>query len=240
MAYGVVATYSRSGLLAMLVTGVICIWEFGIKGKRTVVLVTSVLAGFIGVGVILGTPHYLIRIESIFRGNIEGSGDRNSLAAREELLKESLVVMAKHPLLGIGPGNFPSYTESWRVVHNTYTELGAEAGLPGVLLYVLLLALTMRKIKRVRKLPGYQSSEDIRLWTSALWAAMAAYVSGAMFASTEYNLFPYFMVGYICSVYQIASVPELAKNSQQDGAGNKGKKKLGDAAKRERELAWTR
>jgi O-antigen ligase len=240
MAYGVVATYSRSGLLAMLVTGVICIWEFGIKGKRTVVLVTTVLAGFIGVGVILGTPHYLIRIESIFRGNIEGSGDRNSLAAREELLKESLVVMAKHPLLGIGPGNFPSYTESWRVVHNTYTELGAEAGLPGVLLYVLLLALTMRKIKRVRKLPGYQSSEDIRLWTSALWAAMAAYVSGAMFASTEYNLFPYFMVGYICSVYQIASIPEVAKNSQQDGAGNKGKKKLGDAAKRERELAWTR
>jgi O-antigen ligase len=240
MAYGVVATYSRSGLLAMLVTGVICIWEFGIKGKRTVVLVTTVLVGFIGVGVILGTPHYLIRIESIFRGNIEGSGDRNSLAAREELLKESLVVMAKHPLLGIGPGNFPSYTQTWRVVHNTYSELGAETGVPGLFLFVSLLGLTLRKIKRVRKLPGYQSSEDIRLWTSALWAAMAAYIAGAMFDSTEYNLFPYFMVGYICAVYQIASIPQGAQDPRQDDAKNGGKKKLGKAAKRERELAWTR
>jgi O-antigen ligase len=160
------------------------------------------------------------------------------LQAREQLLKDSLIITAKHPLLGIGPGNFPSYTQTWRVVHNTYAELGAETGLPGLFLFVLLLGLTLRKIKRVRKLPGYQSNEDIRLWTSALWAAMAAYVAGAMFASTEYNLFPYFMVGYICAVYQIAGVPQGVNDPQQDDAKNGGKRKLGDGAKRE--LAWTR
>ena len=96
----------------------------------------------------------------------------------------------------------------------------------------------MRKIKRVRKLPGYQASEDIRLWTSALWAALAAYISGAMFASTEYNLFPYFMVGYICAVYQIASVAKVAKDPVEDKSGKKNK--FATAAKRERPLAWTR
>jgi O-antigen ligase len=240
MLWGVVATYSRSGLLAMTVTVAICIWEFGIRGKRTIVLVSAVLAGMMGLGVIIATPHYLVRIESMVRGNIEGSGDRGSLAAREELMKQSVIIMFKHPVFGIGPGNFPSYTQTWRVVHNTYTELGAETGLPGLFLFVLLLGLSLRKIKRVRKLPGYQSSEDIRLWTSALWAAMAAYISGAMFASTEYNLFPYFMVGYICAVYRIASVSQGAKDSQEGDAGGGSKKKFGDAAKRERELAWTR
>lgn len=238
MSWGVVATYSRSGLLAMAVTVAICVWEFGLRGKRTIVLVTAVLGGVLGLAVIVATPHYLTRIASMVRGNIEGSGDRGSLQAREQLLKDSVIIMAKHPLLGIGPGNFPSYTQTWRVVHNTYTELGAETGLPGVGLFIAMLVLTLRKIKRVRKLPGYESSEDIRLWTSALWAAMAAYIAGAMFASTEYNLFPYFMVGYICALYQIASLPPRAKDPQEVNGANQ--RKLGDAGKRPRELVWTR
>jgi putative inorganic carbon (HCO3(-)) transporter len=241
MAYAVVATYSRSGLLAMVVTVIICIWEFGIRGKRTTVLVSAALAGVVALGVVIATPHYLLRVESLFLGNIEGSGDRNSLAARKELLKQSLTIMVHHPLTGIGPGNFPSYTETWLVVHNTYAELGAEAGVPGVLLFVLMLVLSLRKIRRVRKLPGYESSEDIRLWTSALWAAMAAYIAGSAFASTEYNLFPYFMVGYICAVYQIAKVSEGVRDPRQDDGDKTGaRKKFGETARRDRELVWTR
>jgi O-antigen ligase len=173
-------------------------------------------------------------------GNIEGSGDKGSLEARRELLKDSLKLMAKHPIFGVGPGNFSSYTLTWRVAHNTYTELGAEAGVPAVFLFLLMLGLTLRKIRRVRKLPGYESSEDIRLWASALWAAMAAYMAGALFASTEYNLFPYFMVGYICAVYQIANVPQEASTSPQDKTSSGGKGKYGNGRKRERELAWSR
>ncbi len=240
MLWGVVATYSRSGLIAMVVTVAICIWEFGIRGKRTALLVSAVLIGMIGIGVVVVTPNYLIRIESMALGNIEGSGDRGSLEARKELLRESVRLMVRHPIFGVGPGNFSSYTLTWRVAHNTYTELGAEAGVPAVFLFLLMLGLTLRKIRRVRKLPGYESSEDIRLWTSALWAAMAAYMAGALFASTEYNLFPYFMVGYICAVYQIASVPQSASNSPQDETLGGGKGKYGNGAKRDRELAWSR
>ncbi|MGA8441292.1 MAG: O-antigen ligase family protein, partial [Candidatus Sulfotelmatobacter sp.] len=214
MSWGVIATYSRSGMLAMAVSVTICLWEYGIRGKRTIVLMSAVIIAVIGMGVVIATPHYLIRIESIVRGNIEGSGDRGSLEARKILLKDSLLIMVKHPLLGVGPGNFASYTMTWGVAHNTYTGLGAETGLPGVTLFLVLMGLTLRKIKRVRELPGYQSSEDIRLWTSGLWAAMAAYVSGAMFATTEYNLFPYFMVGYVCAIYQIARVPQGTEGPQ--------------------------
>ncbi len=240
MSWGVIATYSRSGLLAMMVTVAICVWEFGIRRKRAIVLVSAVFVGVIALGVVVATPHYLTRISSMVRGNVEGSGDKGSLEAREGLLKESLMLMVQHPILGIGPGNFASYTGSWRVAHNTYTELGAETGVPGLILFVLMLGLTLRKIKRIRKLPAYQTSEDIRLWTSALWAAMAAYIAGAMFSSTEYNLFPYFMVGYICALYQIASVTPTTSDSEQDGTARRGKGKFGDGAKRERTLAWTR
>jgi putative inorganic carbon (HCO3(-)) transporter len=240
MMWGVIATYSRSGLLAIMVTVVICIWEFGIRNKRTSVLVSAVFIGMIGIGVVIITPNYLTRIESMVLGNIEGSGDKGSLAARQELLKESVRVMVTHPVFGVGPGDFQSYTRSWHVAHNTYTELGAEAGVPACFLFLLMLVLSLRKIRRVRKLPGYESSEDIRLWTSALWAAMAAYMAGALFASTEYNLFPYFMVGYISAVYQIAGVAQGRNNPPPDETRSGDKGKYGNGAKRERELAWSR
>jgi len=208
MGWAVVATYSRSGLLAMVVTAMVCVWEFGIKGKRPYILMGTVVVALLAVGVVVVTPHYLARMQSIFGGNVEGSLDRGSFEARQQLLKESIVLTVTHPIFGVGPGNFAAYTGEWRVAHNTYTELSAEAGIPALLLFLALLVLTSRKVRSVRELPGYAGSEEIRLWTSALWAALAAYLAGALFASTEYNLFPYFMVGYVCALYQIAGRKE--------------------------------
>jgi O-antigen ligase len=240
MVYAVVATYSRSGMIATVITSVICLWEFGVKGKRTMLLLSAGLIALAALGIALVTPRYFIRIESLYKGNIEGSDDRGSLEARSELLKESLWLMAHHPILGVGPGNFPVVTQEWRVAHNTYTELGAEGGLPALFLFVALLIMSLRKIRAVQKLPGYARDTSIRLWTGALWAAMAAYVAGAMFASTEYNLFPYFMVGYICALYNIAARAERSTDDSGEPTRNGSRKESDYAANRERELAWSR
>ena len=240
MFYAVVATYSRSGMVATAITLLICLWEFGVKGKRTLFLMSTGLIGMLALGIMLFTPRYFVRLESLVRGNIQGSDDRGSLEARSELLKESLWLTVHHPIFGIGPGNFPAVTGEWRVAHNTYTELSAEGGLPALILFVTLLVMSLRKIRSVRTLPGYLRDSSIRLWTSALWAAMAAYIAGAAFASTEYNLFPYFMVGYICALYEIAKRPDEAIDNAVNATKNGGPKELGYGGNRERELAWSR
>src|SRR5579864_2104839 len=240
MFYAVVATYSRSGMVATAITLLICLWEFGVKGKRTLFLMSTGLIGMLALGIMLFTPRYFVRLESLVRGNIQGSDDRGSLEARSELLKESLWLTVHHPIFGIGPGNFPAVTGEWRVAHNTYTELSAEGGLPALILFVTLLVMSLRKIRSVRTLPGYVRDSSIRLWTSALWAAMAAYIAGAAFASTEYNLFPYFMVGYICALYEIAKRPDEATDNGMNATKNGGQKELGYGGNRERELAWSR
>lgn len=245
MMYAVVATYSRSGMIATVITMLICMWEFGVKGKRVALLMSAGIIGVTALGLMLVTPKYMSRMESLVRtvpsqyGSLEARAE-GSVEARSQLLKESLSLMLHNPFFGVGPGNFPVVTGEWRVAHNTYTELGAEAGVPGLFLFVLLLVLSLRKIRRVRKLPGYARDENIRLWTSALWAAMAAYMAGALFASTEYNLFPYFMVGYICALYRIASKPD---DETSDAIGNEklgGQREFGNDANREREIAWSR
>src|SRR5262249_19044038 len=110
-----------------------------------------------------------------------------------------------HPIFGVGPGNFPAVTNSWRVAHNTYTELSAEAGIPALLLFLYFLFLAFRNLGKVRKTQGFVENKEIQLFTSAMWASLAAYLVGAMFSSTEYQMFPYFMVAYTTALYRIAS-----------------------------------
>jgi putative inorganic carbon (HCO3(-)) transporter len=215
MPYAVVATYSRSGLMAMIVSVLICLWEFGIRGKRFYVLLLSGILGILGLGVAISTPHYATRIQSLFSGNIEGSADKGSLEARKELLRQSIQLTLQHPVFGVGAGNFPVATEAWRVAHNTYTELSAEGGFPALILFLTFLVLAFRNVRRVRKTSRYREDEQIQLFASAMWASLAAYVVGAMFSSTEYQLFPYFMVAYTSVLYRITTASEPAIDDRQ-------------------------
>ena len=204
MALGVVLTYSRSGLMALVLSLAICVWEFGVKGKRRYIVVVTALALVLGLGAALSTEHYRARVESIFLGNIEGSGDKGSLDARKALLKKSIMVAASHPFFGVGPGCFMLVDEGWVVAHNSYTELAAEAGFPALLLFLWAVGAALKNIAQARESTHYEQDAEFRLFTQALWAGIVAYLVGACFASTEYNLYPYFMMAYTCAMVRIS------------------------------------
>lgn len=199
MAIGLMLTYSRSGFVAMAVAALFGLWEFGIRGRRHYLLALGV---FCAVAlVILAPKNYGGRLRSIVSDDVAVFGDAKF--AREDLLKESLVVSLHHPLFGIGPGNFAPYTQSWHVTHNTYTELSAESGIPSLVLFLAVIAMAFRNIRRTRVSEAFKNSEEIRLYTGGLWAGLASYLTGAMFASTAYELFPYFMIAYTVVLYRL-------------------------------------
>jgi O-antigen ligase len=214
MLYAVIATYSRSGFLALVICLLICLWEFGIKGKRPKFLVAAVLLGMVGVGFGLTTRNYTTRLSTLVEGNVRGSMDRGSMDARRELLDQSIELTLQHPLFGVGPGNFQAITESWHVTHNTYTELSSEAGIPALAIFLTIIGLAFRNLRRVRKAPGYKTNSELQLFTGALWAGLAAYLVGAAFSSTAYALFPYFMVAYTSALYRIGFSAESAGSSK--------------------------
>jgi O-antigen ligase len=214
--YGVIATYSRSGMIAMVICFVICVWEFGIRGKRPQVIVAAVAILFIAVGVAMSTPRYLLRLSTLIEGgDIQGSMDHGSLEARRGLLMDSIEVTFQHPIFGIGPGNFQAYMQDWHVTHNTYTELSSETGLPGLMLFLAALAVAFRSLKKIRKTPDYKGNPDVQLFTNGLRAGLAAYMVGATFASTAYTLFPYFMVAYVGTLYKITCSSKTSRNDQR-------------------------
>jgi O-antigen ligase len=219
MALGVFLTYSRSGLMALILSLAICVWEYGIKGKRRSIVVATALALVISLGAALSTAHYRARVESIFLGDIEGSGDKGSLEARKALLKKSLMIAATHPLFGVGPGCFILVDEGWIVAHNSYTELAAEGGFPSLILFLWAVGASLKNIAQARKSTQYKADPEFRLFTQALWAGIVAYLMGACFASTEYNLYPYFMMAYTCAMVRISNqaltVPVQGREQRQ-------------------------
>jgi O-antigen ligase len=215
MCVGVVLTYSRSGLLALLISVLVCIWEYGVKGKRRHIVAGAVLVSILGMGIALSSAHYRARVESIALGDIEGSGDKGSLEARKKLLRKSIKVALTNPVFGVGPGCFLLVDRGWIVAHNSYTELAAESGFPALILFLLAIGAAFKNVSQVRKSPWYQEDPEVLLFTQALWACLAAYLIGACFASTEYNLYPYFLVGYTCAMVRITSQPLPAK--RRDG-----------------------
>ncbi len=240
--YGVIATYSRSGLIAMVICFFICIWEFGIKAKRPVVIAGAIFILMLGVGVAVTTPRYITRISTLVEGgDVDGAFDHGSMDARRELLMESIRVTLQHPIFGVGPGNFQAYTKSWHVTHNTYTELSSETGIPGLALFLAILYFTFRNLKAVSDTQVHKHDPQIQLFTSALRAGLAAYIVGSAFASTSYTLFPYFMVAYVAALYKIAKSREVTQSTQPAGTSLTPRNSQDAYGKQEQQsLAWTR
>lgn len=57
------------------------------------------------------------------------------------LLQDAIKVGCQHPIMGVGPGNYVRYSFDGHFSHCTYTELFANTGIIGVLIYVNLLLM---------------------------------------------------------------------------------------------------
>jgi O-Antigen ligase len=195
---GVLVTYSRGGLLALLAAVLFALYEFGAKGRRPQLFVIVALA--MGLLVVFAGPaNYGQRMRTIFDPDSDPTGSAQS---RRQLLTESLDITEHHPLFGIGPGDFQIVSGFWHETHNTYTQLSAEAGIPALLLFLVLFVRSFKNIKRARALAS--DDEEIQMLGAALRCTIAAYLLGSFFASTAYEFFPYFLVAYATALYLIA------------------------------------
>jgi len=237
MCIGVVLTSSRSGLLALILIIMVCVWEYGIKGKRRQLVIVTIVTFVLGMGLALSSSHYRARVESIFMGNVEGSGDSGSMAARRELLVKSAMTALTHPLFGVGPGCFPIVDKLWHVAHNAYTELAAEAGFPALFLFLMAMWAAFKNIAVLRGSQKYQDDPEFRLFTQALWAGLIGYMAGSCFASTEYNLYPYFVIGYTCAMVRVIGTPTAIQESRDP---KRSLSKSRDAAGRKPAMVWSR
>jgi O-antigen ligase len=201
MVYATLLTGSRAGFITLAITASVCLWEFAIRGRRLyLVSLTCVLVGalLVSSGSTLGD-----RLRDTFSSDDPSSSTAyTSSQQRQQVLWRSLEITAKHPLFGVGPGNFPIVSGSWHVTHNSYTQMSSEGGIPALIFYAAILWCGFKNLERTRKFSS--GNTQVKLLAGALRASLAGFVVGSLFASYAYQFFPYFLVAYTTVLLRIA------------------------------------
>jgi O-antigen ligase len=153
--------------------------------------------------------------------------ERDMINVEERTLawKAGLRMVRDNPLTGVGVGAFkplmkyyqlPGEKEILHIAHNTYLEIAAEMGLPGLLVFLMMYGSTFRMLERIRKRAGPGS-----LMRTAATAFQTAFVGagvGAFFISAQFQKFPWFFL------FLAMSMPPLAARARR----HRRKKPAGD------------
>ncbi|HTB13807.1 MAG TPA: O-antigen ligase family protein [Bryobacteraceae bacterium] len=215
-------TGSRGALIAMGVLAVLLFFRLPWKQKILLLVISAVLlpAGYVLL------PEYLkLRYLTLFTNDVQTSdnrlreqvegGDMSSTESRLALLRASLRMTFGHPLFGVGPGDFPTENfnvvqretgrKIWLVSHNSYTQASSETGIPGFLMFVTLLFLTLRNTQKVVSAAKSASPPPPLLVECALYLNITTLTicSAAFFLSIAYEQMIFVLVGLSVAVERL-------------------------------------
>lgn len=191
MVAGIVLTYSRGGFVGLLVA--LGFLALKVGRRRRVAVFIGV---FVMVAIFLSLmPSYALRLASILIPSLDPVG---SSEARSGELLRSLYVAARHPLLGIGMGNYASEM-SYRglVTHNSYTQVAAEMGAAALVCYTMFIVTPFKKLGQIaRETFSTRVNSHFYYLAVGLQASLVGYMVCSFFASVAYLWHVYYLVGY--------------------------------------------
>jgi hypothetical protein len=191
MVAGIVLTYSRGGFIGLVVALTFLAWKAGQRRRLEIVVV-----GFLIVAVFLALmPGYALRMASILVPSLDPVG---SSEARSGELFRSLYVAIRHPLLGIGMGNYaPEMSYRGLVTHNSYTQVAAEMGMAALACYTTFIITPLRKLGQIGR-ETFEARRHSHYYYLAvgLQASLVGYMVCSFFASVAYLWYVYYLVGY--------------------------------------------
>jgi O-antigen ligase len=180
-----VLTASRGGLCGLLVAGTLFAFRrFGALGAL----------GLLALLVVAVVPTDLGQraMATIDQNADEPAGLEASNEAHTALFWGGVRMMLDAPVFGVGPQRFSDYSRAYTgldtayIAHDTYLELGAEAGLPVLMLFAMLIAASVATLVRVANgTPG----RPLSAWAEGLATGLVGFAVAGAFISAQYEKF---------------------------------------------------
>lgn len=224
IAIGVVASQSRGGFVALVLTALAIIW-FSPNRVRNLVLV-ALLGGMLYLGM---SRAYLDDMATI--NNTQDS----TRVARIYSWTLGWEIYADNPVFGVGAGNYPwrvgeyqaiSSTENvlgrslaGRVSHSLYFTLLPETGTVGALLFFSMLAIGFWRLRAVVTRLAAHSSADafaVRSMAVAALASVLGLLSGGAFISVLYYPHFWYWLGMVIMLEKLSRIVAPAEIAAPD------------------------
>jgi O-antigen ligase len=148
----------------------------------------------------------LTSTETLIQADADGSA-----AQRYQIQKVALHVLLDHPLLGVGLGCYPEANALYapelgaRDAHNTYFNLAAEVGFPGLILWFGFVFSVMRFARRCRL-----SKEAVPLAIQSVWIerGVVGFLVAGLFGTFAHLTHLYLIFGVLWSAASMTGVSE--------------------------------
>jgi O-antigen ligase len=213
MISAIVLSYSRGAFLGMVVVLLFIALKVGRRRRAEIMLA---VLGFAGVIVLLAPDKYGIRLLSIVVPSLDPEGSADS--RRGELFR-SIYVALRHPLLGIGMGNYqPEMSYKGLVTHNSYTQVASEMGMTALACYTMFIVTPLKKLAQIVRETFEIPDSRFHHLALGLQASLIAYLVSSFFLAVAYNWYVFYLVGYAVCLRRLyeaetgrAVVPEKRK-----------------------------
>ncbi len=183
MAMCVVRSQSRSGVLVLLaVLGAYFVRRFGVaKG--------------IIVGAIMAAPVMLL-------GGRSGEEADSSSAERAGALFRGVDMVRQYPVFGVGRGLFGDHY--FITAHNSYLLTASELGVPGMLLWSIVIYVTMKIPFKLAFRPPPGTDPAIKEFALAMLVSLLAFLVGITFLSFAYHNLLWIYIDLSGALYGVA------------------------------------
>jgi O-antigen ligase len=225
LAIGLIRSGSRGGFLAFLAVA-----AFVLIGMTTIPA-RSRLAGLVVIlVVVLGTASdkYWTQMQTIV--HFEKDYNVTSETGRVRIWKRGIGYMAEQPLFGVGMRNFPVAEGTlspmarlqergigvwWGAAHNTYVQVGAELGFPGLLLYlgmIITALMSLRRLARRALRATWGGGGEVSRLAQSLMAGLVGFAVGSFFLSLGYADMLYVLIALAIGLVKSARFAAVQAN----------------------------
>jgi O-antigen ligase len=213
---------SRGGFLALLGVTVFFLVGYGSVRLRWRIL-GAVLLGMLFA--LSTNDNFWERMQTILHP--EQDYNYTASAGRLQIWRRGIGYMLQRPLFGVGTGNFPAAEGTmsplaklqergigmkWSAAHNTFVEIGAELGVPGLVFFLGLIITAfgaLRNVRRVEASVPALGRGPPRL-SHPLMASLVGFVVGAVFLSLAQREMLYTLAALGVALRKVTPAPALA------------------------------
>lgn len=211
----VIKTGSRGAFL-----GLVTVVAYGIFANRSAPVRRRVGLGLFAAIFLLGFAGttYWNMMDTILHPTHDYNWVGHSEGGRMDVWKRGIGYMMQHPIAGVGAGAFPVAEGTisalagqqqygvglkWSAAHNSFVQVGAELGFPGLIAFLGFLIVGFRLARRVVVLSLAVGDRRAAAMGDALAASLLGYAVSGFFLSEGYSALPYSLIGIAIGLHTV-------------------------------------
>jgi O-antigen ligase len=202
-AVAVILTFSRAGFLTLAVIFAIYMWKLRRRPEARWMWGAAVVA--LACTVVLPSG-YGDRLSTIIDIDADPTG---SAQTRWTDTQAAVHLVLSDPIIGAGVGqNVLALNDergvTWTEVHNVYLQYAVELGLPGLVLFVLLLTHSLRSTAFAQRQATDERTRDLYYLAEGIQVSLLAFAVAALFYPGGYQFGFYYFAGLAAATRVIA------------------------------------